>query len=234
MEDVDEATRIAEEGSDDDGDHPIITVHVDDRVRTIRGHTGIVRYIGPVEFSIKEMVGIELDQWSPNAHDGTVKAKRYFVCPNGRGSYLTHEAISENLGSTRRRRRESVEIKPLAPLPPPPEVNIGDRIKLSRGKTGVVKYIGSTDFSHEPLVGVELDSWSANAHDGTVKGTQYFQTAPGRGYFTRRQSVSQLLIPKFNKMDGIKLAKRERKKQIGKMRRKIRQIEILISKRDGG
>lgn len=52
---------------------------------------------------------------------------------------------------------------------------IGDHVRLLRGKTGVVRFIGPTDFSHEELVGIELDAWSVNTHDGSVKGRQYFK-----------------------------------------------------------
>eukprot|EP01083_Nonionella_stella_P236342 830174_1 len=71
-----------------------------------------------------------------------------------------------------------------------PGFKVGDRVKLQHGKTGFVRYIGTPGFSEEELVGIELDSWSANAGDGSVQGEKVFATTAGRGYFTRRKSVA--------------------------------------------
>eukprot|EP01083_Nonionella_stella_P168684 570255_1 len=70
-------------------------------------------------------------------------------------------------------------------------LTIGDHIKLSCGKTGVVKYIGKSsdintnDNKSEDIVGIELDEWSANGNDGK----NLFKASKGRGYFARRNEI---------------------------------------------
>ena len=44
------------------------------------------------------------------------------------------------------------------------------------------------------MVGVELDQWSANGHNGKVKGRTYFKASPGCGMFARRSSIMKLNI----------------------------------------
>ena len=43
-------------------------------------------------------------------------------------------------------------------------------------------------------MGVELDQWSANGHNGKVKGRTYFKASPGCGMFARRSSILKLDI----------------------------------------
>merc|ERR1712228_599994 len=65
------------------------------------------------------------------------------------------------------------------------------------GKTGVVRYIGKPEFAQEELVGIELDTWSANAGDGSVGSERLFSTTAGRGYFMRRQSAADIVKSKI-------------------------------------
>ena len=46
---------------------------------------------------------------------------------------------------------------------------------------------------------MELDSWVPSGHDGTVRGKKYFTSSAGRGYFTRRTSVSNVVLPLVKK-----------------------------------
>ena len=77
---------------------------------------------------------------------------------------------------------------------PHPEIKfkLGDRIQLETvtGKTGVVKFIGKTNFSKDNVVGLELDKWNPNASNGTINGTKILDTLDGRSWFLRRCSVS--------------------------------------------
>ena len=73
-----------------------------------------------------------------------------------------------------------VIFKPLTELP-----SIGDRVRTKKGKTGIVKFIGKTDFSREAVIGLDLDLWISSGHDGTVRGYRYFNCQPGHGYFTK-------------------------------------------------
>eukprot|EP01083_Nonionella_stella_P283733 965680_1 len=54
------------------GDHTVnedpidsaLSVNIGDRIVTVRGYTGVVRFKGGVYFDERETIGIELDQWS--------------------------------------------------------------------------------------------------------------------------------------------------------------------------
>ena len=123
---------------------------VGDRVRTRKGRIGTVKYVGPVEFTngSEVQIGLSLDQWDPNGHNGTVKDKKYFQTQDGRGYFVKLDNLVENMGpkqiaESSEQLNDEKEIPALkagvAPLPVPPAVEIGDRIKLIKGKIGVVK-----------------------------------------------------------------------------------------------
>ena len=70
--------------------------------------------------------------------------------------------------------------------------NLGDRVKIRDNRWSIVQYIGTTKFSkHTQLIGLELDTWSPNAHDGKVKGVRYFTSENGRGYFVTLKQLIQ-------------------------------------------
>ena len=50
------------------------------------------RYIGPVS-GHNEMIGVELNSWSPDAKDGRYDGFRYFTSPDGRGIFVTRAEI---------------------------------------------------------------------------------------------------------------------------------------------
>ena len=185
--------------------------NIEDRVKTVRGKTGIVKYVGMTDFSKDRLIGIALDSWNPNGTDGTVNGKSYFECEKGHGYFSRLQHLIENLGpktATQPQSHETIidveededELKDdnqdiLIEDLPEIKFKLGDRVKLSHGKTGVVRYIGNPDFTsdHEEVVGLELDSWDANASDGTIQGKKLFDSAPGRAYFTRRRSVANIM-----------------------------------------
>ena len=79
---------------------------------------------------------------------------------------------------------------------------LGDRVKLSTGKTGVVRYIGNAHFTSEEVVGLELDSWDPNGCDGTINNIQIFEASPGRGYFFTKNSTDNKTIVKSQIVEG--------------------------------
>ena len=56
-----------------------------------------------------------------------------------------------------------------------------------------VRFIGKPDFSEEELVGIELDSWSPNAGDGSICGQHLFETSAGKGFFTHSRFVTNIM-----------------------------------------
>ena len=162
-----------------------------DRVKLVDGQVGIVCFVGMLESSSeRSSIGVKLDQWSANGNDGSAAGKKYFKCEPGHGYFVELEDIASNLGSTistpfsndaRSKLKQSANL-----------LKVGDKVKLQDGSLGLVKYIGNTHFNEDEMVGIELDQWSPNGHNGKVKGRTYFKAQPGCGTFARRNSVKLL------------------------------------------
>jgi len=64
-----------------------------------------------------------------------------------------------------------------------------DQKVVFKGNSGIVRYLGPTQFAPGDWVGVELDS-DSGTHDGSVFGVRYFSCPPGRGIFARSSQLS--------------------------------------------
>ena len=74
------------------------------------------------------------------------------------------------------------------------ELAVGQRIQLSDGRTGVIRYVGQTAFAPGDWVGIELDDGSGK-NDGSVHGERYFDCPMGYGMFVRPTTVTVLAQP---------------------------------------
>ncbi|XP_072099438.1 CAP-Gly domain-containing linker protein 2 isoform X1 [Mobula birostris] len=74
------------------------------------------------------------------------------------------------------------------------ELRCGDRVLVGGTKTGVVKYVGETDFAKGEWCGVELDE-PLGKNDGAVAGTRYFQCPPKFGLFAPIHKVMRIGFP---------------------------------------
>ena len=68
-------------------------ITVFDTVILESGERGRVVFIGDVHFDDNKMLGIELEKWSPNGHNGSIYGKTYFVAREGHGLLVPMEAI---------------------------------------------------------------------------------------------------------------------------------------------
>ncbi|KAG5283948.1 hypothetical protein AALO_G00021310 [Alosa alosa] len=72
------------------------------------------------------------------------------------------------------------------------DLRVGDRVLVGGTKTGVVRYVGETDFAKGEWCGVELDE-PLGKNDGAVAGTRYFQCQAKFGLFAPIHKPQQLV-----------------------------------------
>eukprot|EP01084_Bolivina_argentea_P042319 78044_1 len=80
------------------------------------------------------------------------------------------------------------------------EPTLGDRVKTREDLHGIVCYVGNVEFDalDTKYVGLELEEWNVNGHNGTIQGKQYFKVTDGMGYLVKLQSLVENLGHIFN------------------------------------
>jgi len=179
-----------------DLDDPILKFEIGDIVRLKKGREGTIKWYDKKT----KVVGLELTNWNADCGDGTFKGKEYFKCDEGRGYFTSAKAVSEILKrypkkSPKGHKSESLSIDDdIKSATVAVKFEVGDKVRLHRGKIGTVKYVGKTGFSKGKVVGLELDSWYEKGNDGTVNGKRFFVTkGPGWGYFTSPSAIAEVL-----------------------------------------
>ncbi|KAM7217171.1 putative Dynactin, 150 kDa isoform [Rhypophila decipiens] len=74
------------------------------------------------------------------------------------------------------------------------ELAAGQRIELSDGRLGFIRFVGQTAFAAGEWVGIELDE-DTGKNDGSVQGERYFDCQMGFGMFVRPVTVTVLAQP---------------------------------------
>ncbi|XP_048590057.1 kinesin-like protein KIF13B isoform X2 [Nematostella vectensis] len=118
------------------------------------------------------------EQLSAN-QDGSSADRLYAASEGSEGMFGSRDDLS-SLGS--RDDLEDWDESNLAGL------SVGMAIEVGKGKTGVIRFIGATEFSPGPWVGVELDK-AGGKNDGSVSGVRYFACKPRFGSFVRPDKV---------------------------------------------
>lgn len=80
----------------------------------------------------------------------------------------------------------------------------GEYVTVGTNKTGIVRYIGPTDFQEGTWVGVELDLPSGK-NDGSIGGKQYFRCNPGYGLLVKPGRVRRATGPARRRSSGLRL-----------------------------
>ena len=98
------------------------------------------------------MVGIELEEWSANANDGSIQGKRYFDVEPGKGFFMRKQSymnladminasdFADNAPGNEALRRDSVIIHDVSSILPI-EYKDGDRVRLENDDTGVISLV---------------------------------------------------------------------------------------------
>ncbi|XP_077188083.1 kinesin-like protein KIF13B isoform X2 [Paroedura picta] len=80
----------------------------------------------------------------------------------------------------------------------------GEYVTVGTNKTGIVRYVGPTDFQEGTWIGVELDLPSGK-NDGSIGGRQYFKCNPGYGLLVKPSRVKRATGPARRRSAGLKL-----------------------------
>ncbi|KAI9987624.1 hypothetical protein PInf_023668 [Phytophthora infestans] len=72
------------------------------------------------------------------------------------------------------------------------DLEIGARVAFGAGKSGVVRFIGETEFASGEWVGIELER-PEGKNNGELNGRVYFTCAPNHGVFVKKSMVRTVL-----------------------------------------
>jgi len=203
---------------EEDDDPTTLRIALGDKVELRKGRVGFVRYIGNVKGLRGEVVGLELLSWFDRGHNGTsADGTKYYQCKDGTGYWTSRVAVArvlEKSGNkavpTAKKKKKAEPVQKKQELPEVTvDFNMGDTVRLRKGREGVVKYYNPRN----GILGMELLSWSADASDGTHKGKEYFKCDPGRGYFTTHKAVKEVLKRAPRNPDAKKQQQKPKKKE---------------------
>ncbi|XP_062392131.1 CAP-Gly domain-containing linker protein 2 [Sardina pilchardus] len=122
-----------------------------------------------------------------NLHGGTVNAAGRPVMPLREGVLNSSVKTGNESGSNM---SDSGSVKKGGDK----DLRVGDRVLVGGTKTGVVRYVGETDFAKGEWCGVELDE-PLGKNDGAVAGTRYFQCQAKFGLFAPIHKVIRIGFP---------------------------------------
>jgi kinesin family protein 13 len=131
----------------------------------------------------KAALRLEQRMHSPNltGHNGISD------CQNSSSERLGNEDDGDSNNSFGSRR----DLHRIVDTPPPDWVVLGESVLIRPyNSSGVIAYIGGTDFSGGTWIGVELDA-PTGKNDGSVQGVRYFTCRPKCGIFVRADKLIQ-------------------------------------------
>ncbi|XP_033230832.1 restin homolog isoform X2 [Belonocnema kinseyi] len=183
---------------------------IGDRVWVGGTKPGQIAYIGETQFAPGDWAGIVLDE-PIGKNDGSVAGSRYFQCEPKRGifsrlSRLTRQPLADVANMSPNSPTESTRCSLNKSVSPSlntsttslssvshKELRIGERVIVSSSqgsKTGVLRFLGTTEFAPGEWCGVELDE-PQGKNDGSVNETRYFECHPKHGLFAPVHKVSR-------------------------------------------
>ncbi|KAK2581230.1 hypothetical protein KPH14_008024 [Odynerus spinipes] len=189
---------------------------IGDRVWVGGTKPGSIAYIGETQFAPGDWAGVVLDE-PIGKNDGSVAGCRYFQCEAKRGIFsrltrLTRQPLPEASLSSPTQRTPTTppdgirgclakSVSPslntsttsLSSTVSQRDLKIGDRVIVSSSqgsKTGVLRYLGTTEFAPGEWCGVELDE-PLGKNDGSVADKRYFECRPKYGLFAPAHKVSR-------------------------------------------
>ncbi|VDO41494.1 unnamed protein product, partial [Haemonchus placei] len=174
------------------------TWQVGDRAR-IDQRSGTVAYVGPTKFAPGEWIGLVLDD-PLGKNDGSVQGYRYFTCTPDHGLFCKSSKLDRIMLSPARFTSPAPgEGEPKSPYAAEYGFDIDDRVVVSGGKQGVVRFIGETEFAQGIWAGIELEQ-PLGKNDGSVQGKRYFTCKSPYGVFVPASKAQKAPSQTPNKM----------------------------------
>ena len=167
---------------------PTASFECGDRVVVGGNKQGTVAFFGTTQFARGVWVGVVLD--TPDGkNNGSVNGVAYFTCEPNYGLFSKPEKLVL-LKKAPAAKTHQVTGTSSQPLPPADvQLKVGDRVVVDGIKSGVILFVGPTQFAKGPWIGIYLDE-PEGKNDGSVNGVQYFQCPPNHGVFTRAAKVT--------------------------------------------
>lgn len=160
-----------------------------DRAR-IDQRSGTVAYVGPTKFAPGEWIGLILDE-PLGKNDGSVQGYRYFTCKPEHGLFCKSSKLERIVLSPSRLESSTLNVgESISPYAAEYGFDIGDRVVVSGGKHGSVRFIGETEFAQSIWVGIELEQ-PLGKNDGSVQGKRYFTCKTPYGVFVPPSKVTK-------------------------------------------
>ncbi|VDL76143.1 unnamed protein product [Nippostrongylus brasiliensis] len=171
---------------------------VGDRAR-IDQRSGTVAYVGATRFAPGEWIGLVLDE-PLGKNDGSVQGYRYFTCEADHGLFCKSSKLDRILLSPARFKSPTPgEGDTKSPYAAEYGFDIGDRVVVSGGKQGVVRFLGETEFAQGVWAGIELEQ-PLGKNDGSVQGKRYFTCKTPYGVFVPASKTQKSMSQTPNRM----------------------------------
>ncbi len=186
------SSQIKSSNSEDSAE-PQEDFKLNDRVWVNGTKPGVIAFIGETQFKEGIWAGIILET-TDGKNNGTLNGVTYFTTEENRGVFCRLNKL------TKTQQLESINEQPSsitssaqpAQSQSQTQLRIGDRVNINSSvggvKSGILRYIGETEFAKGEWAGVELDE-KQGKNDGSVGNKRYFQCESMFGVFAPIQKV---------------------------------------------
>ncbi|XP_054711721.1 CAP-Gly domain-containing linker protein 1-like [Uloborus diversus] len=185
---------------------------IDDKVWVNGTKPGCLKFLGKTQFAPGLWAGVLLDD-AEGKNDGSVAGVKYFSCEPMRGIFTRPQKLSKTPGmipgtgdstsiSPRLYNSKAISssrasISSISSVTSPraacSKLRINERVVASSttgNKSGVLRFVGETDFAKGEWAGIELDE-PVGKNDGSVAGKRYFNCKMKHGLFAPLHKVSR-------------------------------------------
>ncbi|CAI4222241.1 unnamed protein product [Auanema sp. JU1783] len=161
---------------------------IGDRAK-VNNRVGTIAFIGNTKFAPGEWIGLVLDE-AAGKNDGSVNGHRYFSCVQDHGLFCKSSKLERVLMSPGRFKSPTPTSEPISKFAVEYGFDVGDRV-IAGEKTGILRYLDTTDFAQGVWAGIELDQ-AVGKNDGSVQGKRYFVCKPMFGIFASAGKTRKL------------------------------------------